>query len=782
MSALRFGLRAKLVIAVVVIQGLMLTFLVKSSLYAMESGLSIHIHSQVDELRPLLNAALASSIAAQDIGRIDDILRAVQMHSRFRYLRLTDASGRLLANTGIPAGVSLPELDTDPQSISDGVFDTEIPIEASGQKLGTLRYGLDVSGLILRQGLLDATLMVLVSTLLIMLAAVWLSRRLHQLASASRAIAEGHYDMGGIPAGSDEVGELAQALTYMSSALRRQIEDADREHARLAALIGTMKLGILFVGPDARVVYHNPAFDRIWQVGKLGALQGKPVRDIFGLSPCHLERPEEFDAHLSETLSSNKSNEMLEIEIRDGRLVTQQGYPVEGRDKSIIGHLFVYEDVTRERQAALQLVALAEHDSLTGLHNRHRFQQELVRTVDDAFRSRSHCALLFFDLDEFKAINDHFGHGAGDALLIRVGNEVSRIVRRHESLFRLGGDEFAIVLPNADLNQAGMLAGRVVSAISGITLSFEGKNLRISSSLGIAVYPDQAHDAEQLVAYADAAMYQAKQAGKNTWRVYSADMDATPETLHRLTWNERLAAALANDRFILQFQGVHDAGTGEIHHLEALLRLNDEPGKEPVTPSQFIPVAEKSQRIVDIDRWVLRRAVGLLAANPAAPAIAVNLSGRSFDDPRMPDYIAGLLHTHNVSPYRLLIEITETAAVSDLTDAQRFIDAIRTTGCRVYLDDFGAGYASFAYLKHLAVDAIKIDGMFIRNLTDDHENQVLVRGMVEVARGLDKITVAECVEDERVLKLLADMGVTLVQGYYLDQPRANHPALAEAQV
>jgi EAL domain-containing protein (putative c-di-GMP-specific phosphodiesterase class I) len=207
------------------------------------------------------------------------------------------------------------------------------------------------------------------------------------------------------------------------------------------------------------------------------------------------------------------------------------------------------------------------------------------------------------------------------------------------------------------------------------------------------------------------------------------------------------------------------------------LRLPDETTGELIMPGLFIPLAEKSQKIVEIDRWVLGKVVQLLAERPGIPSVAVNLSGRSFDNPTIPGYIADLLEQHDVDPRRLLIEITETEAVSDLTDAQRFIDAIRLTGCRVYLDDFGAGFASFAYLKHLQVDAIKIDGMFIRNLVQDHDNQVFVRGMVEVARGLGKETVAECVEDESTLKLLDSMGVDLVQGFHLDRPQARHPAL-----
>jgi EAL domain-containing protein (putative c-di-GMP-specific phosphodiesterase class I) len=245
----------------------------------------------------------------------------------------------------------------------------------------------------------------------------------------------------------------------------------------------------------------------------------------------------------------------------------------------------------------------------------------------------------------------------------------------------------------------------------------------------------------------------------------------------RLSWNERLAYALEHDLFELHYQGVYAIRDRKLAHLEALIRLRDEASGELVSPGLFIPVAEKSNKILEIDRWTLRRVVRLLAEQPAAPPIAVNLSGRSFDDPALPGFIADLLREHRADPARLIIEITETAAVSDLTDAERFIEALKQTGCGVCLDDFGAGFASFAYLKHIRVDTIKLDGMFIRNLPHDHDNQVFVRGMVEVARGLGKVTVAECVEDEATLNLLATLGVDKAQGFHLDRPQAHHPAL-----
>lgn len=275
-------------------------------------------------------------------------------------------------------------------------------------------------------------------------------------------------------------------------------------------------------------------------------------------------------------------------------------------------------------------------------------------------------------------------------------------------------------------------------------------------------------------------MYQAKDAGKNAWRVYRADNAADSEMRSRLSWGERISNALDKNLLQLHFQGVYRTEDGSLSHLEALVRMDDErhPG-QLILPALFIQQAERNSRILDIDRWVIGEVLRGLAECPAVvPAIAVNLSGRSLSEPGLPQFISNALRESGINPRRLIVEITETAAVSDLLDAQRMIEALRQLGCGVCLDDFGVGFASFAYLKHLHVDTIKIDGLFIRDLPNERDNQVFVKAMVSVALGLGKSVVAEYVEDGETLALLRRFGVDLAQGYHLDRPIADHPALS----
>lgn len=572
----------------------------------------------------------------------------------------------------------------------------------------------------------------------------------------------------------EKISELEQSQEMQ----RRYLNQAQEEHARLISLLSAMNFGVLFVSQEETVVYYNPAFTRLWMIPEHIALVGRPVAEVLRHSANMLAQPDHFSRHFLQVVTTHEVSDTFEISLADGRTVTQMSYPVHDTENRFIGRLWVYEDITRERQTAEQLIYLAERDSLTGLYNRHRFQEELARALTEAERRNFQVALLFFDLDEFKYINDTFGHRAGDAMLIRVAGEVGTIVRNSELFSRLGGDEFAILASGASPAEAEALAERIVRAISQIPVRFDGHNLRLTTSLGIAFYPEHAASAEELIAHADSAMYQAKEAGKNAWRTYRPELDDSLKMVRHLSWNERISQALEQGLLQLHFQGVYHARDRTLAHLEALVRMIDpEKPDQLIMPGHFIAHAEKSGKIRDIDRWVISEVIAMLARSEQVPAMAVNISGRSFDDPTLPQYISEQLERHGVAPQRLLVELTETSAVTDLHDAQRFIESLRLTGCQVCLDDFGTGFSSFAYLKHLNADVLKIDGLFIRNLHNDHDNQVFVKAIVDVARGMRKTTVAEFVENADILEMLKRFGVDMVQGYHLDMPKADHPAL-----
>jgi diguanylate cyclase (GGDEF)-like protein len=781
------SLRFKLVLASVLVEVVLLSLLVANSQRLISSSLLEQVQLRVSELNPLLNAALAGPLAERDFGTLNDILRESRRREGLTYLVVIDNHDRIIASAGWEAGRPLPLLDLDHHRYDPGekaVFDTETPITLAGQHYGRLQYGLSTAFLVaaratlLQQSLLIAAAEVTLSVLLLSLLGLWLTRHLGQLANASREVAAGRYDVRLPVRSRDEVGDLTAAFNAMSAAIQTHIGILHEEQARLSHLLSAMNIGILFEDGENRVLYSNPAFRRIWLIPENVELTGRQTRDVLRHSANVLSRPDHFSKHILQVVGTHEISESFEIVLADGRVLTQLSYPVRDSDGRFIGRLWVYEDVTRERQTAEQLIYLAERDSLTGLYNRHRFEQELARMLAEADRRRSEVALLFFDLDEFKYVNDTFGHRAGDAMLIRVAGEVGALMRRNEILARLGGDEFALLLPETTETEAVQAAERVIRAIAQIPFRYEQQNLRLTTSLGIALYPRNGTSAEELIAHADTAMYEAKDSGKNAWRLYRPDSQASREMLGRLSWQERIRNALERNLLRLHFQGIYQSGSGTLSHLEVLVRMVDE--NDParyIMPGHFIGYAEKSGIIRDIDRWVIAETIRLLARAPGLQPLAVNISGRSFDDPQLPQFIGEQLAAQKVDPARLMVELTETSAVSDLHDAQRFIEALHRTGCSVCLDDFGTGFSSFAYLKHLRADLLKIDGLFIRDLPNDRDNQVFVKSIVDVARGMRKMTIAEFVEDAETLEMLRQFGVDLVQGYHLDMPRDNHPAV-----
>ena len=781
MRRMTSSLRVKLILASLVVQVAMLALLVANSAYIAETQLLDQTRRHVNDISALLNASLASALTKANQKAVNELLEAARSDQRLVYLVLRDNDGRTLAQTGWKADRPLPPISKDITTrASDGEyrFDTVVPINRNGKNLGTLRMGVPTEFLRTARNkhLLESTgfaaAAIAFSVLLLIVSGYWLTRHLDALSRASKNIADGRFDQTMEVKSRDEVGELTKTFNVMVHALRQRVEDLKQsehahreEHARLSALLSAMDRGILFVGADEKVVYSNPAFSQIWKISHENELVGKPMSEV--KSPC---------ATTTQFLNDQVASELREIETRDGRIVTQVRHPVLADDASLTGYIWVYEDVTREKETAKQLVFLAERDALTGLFNRHRFQQELDRQLVQAKRDATRVVLLFFDLDEFKYVNDYFGHHAGDALLVRIAGEVNTVVRKNEIFARIGGDEFAILAPGISDEELPAMCDRILTAIARTPFRVNNQNLRLTTSLGVAVFPDHAANSTDLIAFADSAMYQAKDVGKNTWRIYRETPGAQDRRVAAFNWNDRIHQALEDNLLRLHFQGVFATDTRKLQHLEALIRMVDTQGKI-IMPGQFIPVAEKTGKILDLDRWVIRQSINVLASNSNVPPLAVNISGRSFNDPSLPQFIAAELARREVAPQRLLVELTETSAVSDLTDAQRFIAALKKTGCKVCLDDFGAGFSSFTYLKHLNVDTLKIDGEFVRNLTRERENLVFVKSIVDVARALGKSTVAECVEDEATLRSLEAFGVQAAQGYYFERPREDHPSI-----
>jgi diguanylate cyclase (GGDEF)-like protein len=429
-------------------------------------------------------------------------------------------------------------------------------------------------------------------------------------------------------------------------------------------------------------------------------------------------------------------------------------------------------DLTERRDLEARMLHVAAHDGLTGLFNRRRFEEEIERELAQARRYGTRGALLFLDLDSFKSVNDRLGHRAGDALLMRVASLLRKHLRESDIVARLNGDEFAALLPQADTDAAQTVANRLLDSIRRNALAVAGQQAQTTVSIGIALFPEQGATPEDLLVNAERAMRHVKNNGRDGCWVYRVEGETATTVRNERDWERTIREALATDRFVAYAQPILDLSAGAISQYELLIRLIGDNG-EVILPNSFLGVAERTGLIHAIDRWMVKRAIQMIADERRQGRelkVEVNLSGTAFTDRELLPMIQyELLRTH-INPACLTLEITETAAIADLDQARQFISSLRGWGCRFALDDFGVGFSSFTYLKHLPVDFVKLDGSFIRNLPNDAADQHLVRAMVEVARSLGKQTIAEFVGDEATVKLLRTLGVDYAQGYYIGRP------------
>ncbi len=454
------------------------------------------------------------------------------------------------------------------------------------------------------------------------------------------------------------------------------------------------------------------------------------------------------------------------------------------------------DDVAARKVAEENLSWQATHDTLTELANRRQFESVLEELLQSARYQRQSHALLYIDLDQFKVVNDTCGHAAGDALLRELSRALGARMRRSDTLARLGGDEFGVLLEACDLLHAQHIAAQLLGTVRALRFEWDGRVFTLGACIGVAPISAESGDVQSVLAAADTACYVAKDKGRNQVQVYCEDDEEVSSRHGEMGWISRIARCAEENRFFLHCQRVRalnsSADDGASEYLELLLRMRDEDGRL-VQPMAFIPAAERYHMMGTIDRWVVAKALRCLArlhVNPNAaglPCFAINLSGMSLGDPAFADFVLEQFGESRTPPGAVCFEITETAAISNLARAGRFIDRFRGLGCRFALDDFGSGLSSFAYLKALPVDYLKIDGSYIRGIASDRVDHAVVEAIQRLGEALGAKTVAECVEDAQTLERVRAMGIDFGQGYAIHRPepyaalalRMDYPAPGE---
>lgn len=558
---------------------------------------------------------------------------------------------------------------------------------------------------------------------------------------------------------------------------RRRVE---AELRKLSTVIDK-SINIVFITDrDGIIEYVNPVFETV---------TGFSRREAVGRTPRILsssETPEVFYRDLWKTIKSGRTwRGIFKNRKKSGEPYWANGIitPIMDDNGEITHFLAVQEDITDKLRTEEKIRSLASYDSLTGLLNRRKFVGEMDRWIASAKGRSSTAALLVAGLDEFRFINDTYGHAVGDDLLKRVAMQLrvetfSHLVdgagadeeANRPFVGRLGGDEFAVFVPLADAEAGLLVAEEICRKIESMP---PVQGLVVATvSIGVSLYPGHGESSKELLKRAGAALYRAKELGRNRAHLYRSDDRYLEEVQSRFTWKRRLQKALEEDSFEPWFQPILTVSDGSVNHYEVLARMRDEHGKV-MLPGLFINMAERLGYIGAVDKAVKEKALNVLAEfrrRGRNLSFAMNLSGKVIGDEKLLDYLKRKIDETDVDSSSIVFEITETEALKDMDKAIRFIKALKSMGCLIALDDFGVGFTSFFYLKELPVDFIKIDGSFIKRLDENPEDQLFVKAIVDVARGLHIKTVAEFVEKEATFELLRTYGVDYAQGYLIGRP------------
>ncbi|MCW9024942.1 MAG: EAL domain-containing protein [Gammaproteobacteria bacterium] len=521
-----------------------------------------------------------------------------------------------------------------------------------------------------------------------------------------------------------------------------------------------------------RIEYLNPIAEKI--TGHFSHnVQGQLITDIFKaydeinkrwLSECilHFLHTGKFNIPSNDTTLRTKENNKLDIAVTIAPIQTMQS--------EVLGVIATFQDITKTKSLAKRLEHQARHDPLTGLLNRREFEIKVNQALN-LFSENTEHALCVLDLDRFKVVNDTVGHTAGDELLRQLSQRIKMQLRKGDLVARIGGDEFSIFLPNINQENATLIAEDILNTIREFHFYWNKQTFRVGASIGLVDAPPKSSDYAYLFHAADTACYIAKHEGRDRVNVVSIDDKWLTEKREETHWVSKIESALQKGSFILYGQDIVPLkdNDNEPNHKEVLLRMegvND----DIILPMAFIPAAERYNLMSKIDEWVIKQTLNIISDSNSGSIYNVNLSGQSMGDQKFTKKVTQLITESNIDTSLLCFEITETAAISNLHNAQTFLDELHQLGCKTALDDFGSGLSSFAYLRNLKIDYLKIDGMFIKQITEDPTCRIMVESIHAVSQAMNLLTIAEFVENDAVRRVLQEIGIDYAQGYFYGKP------------
>ena len=737
-----------------------------------------------DDLSTLASIIGNRSTAAllfQDLDLAKENLGVLNTLPEVHAACLYDAHGAVFARLAKDSN----EQNTCPQSIGDektrfesvNLFVVQ-PIVVDKEVMGSVYIHADYTQAYWRKiqftGLLFLVL-IAVTTLTYFLTTPLLkliSSPIKKLVNTVKAISDTKdYSLRAVKINNDELGVLVDAFNDLIATVEAQNQSLTRAKDRYLALFDD----------NPTMVFNVTESGLILSVNRTGAKQlGMSVDDLQGCSVFHFVHPDDlpimhdlFGHCLAIPLSIHKQE--LKQVCHNGRIIWVRAnaklVETENQQNSL---LLVCEDITEAHDLTEQIAYQASHDALTGLANRSEFDKHINQLVTLVRTDRSEHALCYLDLDQFKVVNDTCGHLAGDELLRQLGDLLRKNLRRHDFVARLGGDEFGILMYQCPLNEAFQACEKIRDIISDFHFGWEDRSFNVGVSIGVSSINAISGNSVELLKEADAACYAAKEKGRNRVHVFLPDDEELALRQGEMQWVSKIQRGLEQNRFCLYGQPIVPiSGKLEKMHFETLVRYRDDKGLI-IPPGAFLPAAERYNLASAMDRSVISNLFKWLASRPDfldnLSVCSVNLSGVSLSEDSMLEFISEQFKLWAIPTHKICFEITETAAIANLSSATKFINHLRERGSLFSLDDFGSGLSSFAYLKNLPVDYLKIDGFFVKDIVDDEVDLAMVRAINEVGHIMGKKTIAEFVENKEIFTLLNEPGEDYAQGYGIGKP------------
>nr|WP_281412028.1 EAL domain-containing protein [Motiliproteus sediminis] len=551
----------------------------------------------------------------------------------------------------------------------------------------------------------------------------------------------------------------------------------EKEMAQIT--LGSIGDGVITTDRQGMITFMNPVAERLLGY-QFAEVRNAPLTQVLQLFSEITNKP--IDDPATRAIEQEKVIEITQhvyMVRADGSRnhLSLTVSPIGQLGKDVLGAVLVFQDVDESRVLAEQLHYETSHDALTGLYNRMTFAQKIQQHLGESDGKRSPI-LWHIDLDHFSVINDICGSKGGDGFLRQVAGELKRALGEHDVLSRVGGDEFAVLRPNAEPSDALNVACELREVINGIRFEWEDNSFDTTATIGVVFINQNYRDLSDVFMAANSAVDSAREQGRNNIHIHTKDIFESSRKHELSLWVPKIKKALDEQRYRLYLQSISPItqhGCEPPHHVEVLLRMETEDGR--ILPPIFIPAAEEYNLMPQLDRWVISEVCANIAQAREQGTLAaqfsysVNLSGTTLSDTFFLDFIRNLFDEHAIEPTQICFEITETAAIQNLESAIAFIEAVRQMGCQFALDDFGSGMSSFAYLKNLPVDYLKIDGAFVKQLAKDPVQYSIVEAVNKVGRTLGMKTIAEFVEDDEIIRGLSTIGVDFAQGYGIDQPR-----------